>query len=215
MNAPSSNTLLAETGLFSSLYLGPIAYYKALNECQSAIIDGHDYYQKQSYRNRCHIAGANGLMTLTIPIEKPQSRHTPMRDIRIAEHGNWRHIHWMAIVSAYQSTSFFMYYQDEIAPLYAQPGGFLFDFNQRWHTILCRLLRIDTPCVPSSTYLLPSAIETSPRITDFRETFHPKLSECHTPKPYYQVFAQKNGFIAHLSVIDLLCNMGNEAKLWL
>src|SRR5690554_3425554 len=84
--------------LLSSLYLAPIEYYYALNRCNKAIIEINDNYQKQSYRNRCIIAGANGPLPLSIPIEKPKSTKSLMKDIRIAEHGNWRHLHWNALI---------------------------------------------------------------------------------------------------------------------
>ena len=104
--------------LLSSLYLAPIEYYSVLKKCDKAVIEINDNYQKQSYRNRCIIAGANGPLSLSIPIDKPKSNKCKMKDIRIADHGNWRHIHWNAIVSAYNSTPFFQFYENDFRPFY-------------------------------------------------------------------------------------------------
>ena len=109
-----------------------------------AIIEINDNYQKQSYRNRCIIAGANGPLPLSIPIEKPKSTKSLMKDIRIAEHGNWRHLHWNAITSAYNSTPFFQYYEDDFRPFYEKKITFLHDFNEQLRTLICRLTGIET-----------------------------------------------------------------------
>ena len=98
--------------VLSSLYLAPIEYYSKIYRAEKVVIDIYEHFQKQSYRNRCNILGANGLTALSIPVEKSSAAKRPMKDTRIADHGNWRHLHWNAIVSAYNSTPFFEYYAD-------------------------------------------------------------------------------------------------------
>lgn len=196
----------------SSLYLAPIEYYSVLFRSSQAVIDIHENYQKQSYRNRCHIYGANGVMPLSIPIEKTTTPKCPMKDIRIATHGNWRHLHWQAIVSAYRSTPFFEYYEDDFRPFYEQQYTFLVDFNEALRQLICRLVSIDTPVAFSDNYLTTSPNDDT---TDLRETIHPKRPSHFVIRPYYQVFAAKHGFISNLSIVDLLFNMGNESRLWL
>lgn len=204
------------TVLLSSLYLAPVQYYSKIYRSGKAIIDIHEHYQKQSYRNRCHIVGANGMMSLSIPIEKPQTLKCPVKDIRIAEHGNWRHLHWQAIISAYNSTPFFEYYADELQPFYEKHPVFLADFNFQLHQLICKWLQLDTPTELSSEY-----IHTPPSDTfDFREIIHPKrnwqeLDKNYIPKPYYQVFRHKMDFVENASIIDLVFNMGNESRLYL
>jgi hypothetical protein len=197
--------------IFNSLYLAPIEYYSALFRAEKAIIEIHDNYQKQSYRNRCMIAGANGAISLSIPIEKPSTAKCEMKDIRISEHGNWRHLHWNAIISAYNSTPFFAYYEDDFRPFYEKKQTFLHDFNEDLRQLICRLIGIQTPVSYSETYS-----RTIPGIaTDFREMIHPKKAPIAAAPGYYQVFTDKNGFIPHLSIIDLLFNIGNESRLYL
>ena len=81
-----------------------------------AHIEGYDNYTKQTYRNRCMIADANGPLALTIPTEKTGEGKCLMRDIRISDHGNWRHQHWNALEAAYRHTPFFQYYEDDFRP---------------------------------------------------------------------------------------------------
>ena len=139
-----------------------------------------------------------------------------MKDIRIAEHGNWRHTHWNAILSAYNSTPFFTYYADDFHSYYEKRYTFLHDFNEELRLTACRLLDIQ-PTVSFTDQFM----EDVPRgMSDFREQIHPKSgpetsASGFQPKEYYQVFAHKYGFIKNLSIIDLLCNMGNEARLYL
>ncbi|MDR3252769.1 MAG: WbqC family protein, partial [Tannerella sp.] len=115
--------------LLSTAYFAPIQYYTKLAACSSVNIEIYENYPKQTYRNRCHIAGANGLQVLTVPVEKSAAPKCLTRDIRISEHGNWRHLHWNALVSAYNLSPFFEYYADDIRPFFEQKYIYLIDFN--------------------------------------------------------------------------------------
>jgi hypothetical protein len=196
-----------KTVILSTAYLAPVEYYIQLYNNERFIIEQQDNYVKQTYRDRCVIASANGLQTLSIPIVKPVSVKCLTKDIRIAEHGNWRHLHWNAIISAYSSTPFFEYYADDFSPFYEKRWEFLFDFNEELRELVCSLLDISPSVSYSSEYILPESNH-----LDLREAIHPK-KEFYLPnfKPYYQVFEDKYGFQANLSIIDLLFNTGPEA----
>ena len=205
-----------QTTLLSSLYLAPIQYYSKLFRAQEVIIETDDNYQKQSYRNRCIIVTANGPLALSVPIEKPKELKCKMRDIKIADHGNWQHFHWNAIISAYNSSPFFEYYRDEFIPFYENKTTFLFDLNEQLRNLICHLLDIDTPVSYTTEFIENAPIGT----TDYRETIHPKrdwqeMDSQFQAKPYYQVFGEKRKFIENASIIDLLFNMGNESRLYL
>ena len=200
------------TVYLSAAYLAPVEYYMQMQAFSKTVIEKHCNYIKQTYRNRCVIASANGLQTLSIPIERTETLKCLTKDIRIAEHGNWRHLHWNAIKSAYNSTPFFEYYEDEFIRFYEKRYDFLFDFNESLRSVIIDLLDIAPQVVYSSEY----KTNFLPNETDYRESIHPKKNSVVTSfLPYYQVFESKFGFQPNLSIIDLLFNMGTESVLFL
>lgn len=199
----------------STAYLAPIEYYAKLMSHERVFIESCDNYIKQTYRNRCSIIAANGVMPLSIPVEKPQTSKCLTRDIRIAEHGNWRHLHWNSIVSAYNSTPFFEYYEDELCPFYEKKFDFLFDYNEQLRELICSWIGIDTSHI---YYTTDFKMEFAESELDFREVIHPKkdwrtLDVAFEAKPYYQVFSERFGFLPNQSIVDLVFNMGNESIL--
>lgn len=199
----------------SSAYLAPVQYYAKFLEADAIFIEQCDNYVKQTYRNRCTIAAANGLMPLSVPVEHSSGVKTAMKDIRIADHGNWLHLHWNAIVSAYNSSPFFEYYQDDFYPFYHRKFEFLIDFNEGLQQTILDLLNIDCPPVGYTEQYKQIFEEEE---IDMREAIHPKkdwrITDPHfVSSPYYQVFGEKFGFQENLSIIDLLFNMGNESLL--
>ena len=190
--------------LLATTYFGPVQWYQKLNRCEAYSIDGDELFMKQSFRNRCYIAAANGVQALTVPVEK--ARLT--RDVRISDHGDWRRVHWNAIQSAYGESPFFEYYQDDLRPFYERRWDFLYDFNEAIRQTVCDLIDIH----PS-----PSTIH-HPPLTDYRTAINPKHPAADAdfePKPYYQVYASRYGFQPNLSVLDLLLNMGPESIFYL
>lgn len=196
----------------TSAYLAPIQYYSILMASSSVSIEKYDSYLKQTYRNRCNILAANGAMALSIPVEHSNSLKPLTKDICIADHGNWQHLHWNAIISAYNSTPFFEYYKDDFAPFYHKKYKFLYDLNEELRVLICELIGIDSTHI-SYTDAYEKEVE-----GDFRDIIHPKkdwriVDPSFLSNPYYQVFGQKFGFTDNLSIIDLLFNMGNESLL--
>ena len=208
------NNLQTRTVCLATAYLAPVQYYAKLLAYGHALIEQHDHYAKQTYRNRCVIAGPGGPLALTIPTVKPADAKCPVRDIRISDHGQWRHLHWNALASAYNHTPFFEYYKDDFRPFYEQRYDFLVDFNEALCRLVCQLIGFEPQLQRTTAYhaTLP------PDTDDFRERIHPKRDfrtddPTFRPVPYYQVFQQRLGFLPNLSVADLLFNMGPESLL--
>lgn len=180
--------------VLNTSFFGPVSWYAQLARATEPVyIEAHENFQKQTMRTRCRIATANGVQTLSVPVNGAGS----IRDIRISDHNNWRHLHWQALASAYGSSAFFEYYADDIAPFFEKKWEFLFDYNLEITHKMCELIDIQPDI----------------RITEQYEGRQlPPETEL---KPYYQVFRSRHGFLPDLSILDLLFNMGPEAVLCL
>ena len=200
--------------LLASTYFGPVQWYQKLNQSDCCLIARHDHFVKQTYRNRCVIATTSGLQALTVPIERYEEVHCEMRDIRISNHGSWRHLHWNALQSAYGESPFFEFYADDLRPFFERRWEFLFDFNTAITRKMCELLDVHPQIAFTEAYA--SAEEEG--VTDFRDAIrpkHPLPDDGFRPRRYYQVYEQKHGFQPNLSILDLLFNEGPEAVLYL
>ena len=215
------------TALLATTYFGPVQWYQKLHRHPLVLIEANETYQKQTFRNRCHIATAQGVQALTVPVvnghgvggqEQSSIRHT-----RISDHGNWRHLHWQAITSAYGDSPFFEYYEYDLRPFFFESNWeFLLDFNEAIRLTMCELIDIH-PKVQFTTEYAKKMDSTETQqlpngIIDFRDAIRPKQPPRDTdfhPLPYYQVFAQRHGFLPNLSILDLLCNMGPEGVFFL
>ena len=192
----------------STAYLAPVEYYSEMAKADAVFIESYDYYTKQTYRNRCLIAAANGPMALSIPVEKAGSEKMLTRDVRISKHNDWQLNHWRSIESAYNSTPFFEYYKDDLFPFYEKEWNYLIDFNLEIQSKILELLNLESVIQLTGEY--KNTLDDS--VLDLREVIHPKKeTQSVSSKTYYQVFEQRFGFQPNLSIIDLLFNMGNES----
>ena len=200
------------TAILQTTYFGPIQWYQKLHRFDHCMIEQYDSYQKQTYRNRCLIATANGVQALTVPVEHNNDRML-VKDLRISDHNQWRRIHWNALQSAYSESPFFEYYADDIRPFFEKRYDFLIDFNEAIRETVCKLIDIQPQTEYTSAYnsqWLESA--------DYRDVIHakhPLPDKDFEAKPYWQVFQHKHGFLANLSILDLLFCMGPESVFYL
>lgn len=196
--------------LLSTTYFGPIQWYQKLYRAERVEIEQWESFRKQTYRNRCLIATTNGIQALTVPVEHSDS--PLIKDIRLSDHGNWRHLHWNALQSAYGESPFFEYYQDDIRPFFEKHWEFLLDFNEAIRLKMSELIDIQ----PNVSYTKEFVSEEN--MASFRDVIcpkHPQDDPDFTPRRYYQVYEQKHGFLPNLSILDLLFNMGPESIFFL
>lgn len=218
-----SQPKINESCLLSTAYFPPVEYFAAIANSKKVIVEKCEMFQKQSYRTRCHIYSANGLLVLTLPVKRdiPVSRinnseggkttHKQFIDkVQIDYSKPWILQHKRALEAAYMTTPFFEYYKDDIFAVLDSEEPFLFDLNQRLIVLFNELIGISTPMGFTSDW-----VECPPAgCSDLRAAIHPKskepniLERMQIIKPYYQVFSDKQGFIPNLSILDLLCNEG-------
>lgn len=191
-------------------YFPSIACFTVIAKAEHVTFEVCDNYQKQTYRNRMHIYGANGKLALTIPVIYSQKNRQLYKDILISEDTNWQDLHWKSIQSAYSSSPFFEFYQDDIEPLFSTKYPYLLDFNFKCLEVIydCLQLTFEYNTTTSFEKDLKNNI-------DYRFLVESRKENEQPFKPYVQVFDDKNGFIPNLSILDLICNEGPNALMYL
>ncbi len=221
--------------LLSSFYFGSVEHYRLLARHQKVIIDTGEHYERQSYRTRTAIIGPNGKQDLCIPVEHGHGRKMPMREVRLSYAEAWPAQHVHAIRSAYGQTPWFIHYIDEIEAVVMKPYERLVDLQLATIGLGMKWLGLRTELTISTSYVemsgewpevngppvdLRQSLSTSHRSPptlhlDLRNTFQPKRPlpmEVTPAPPYTQVFADRHGFIPRMSLIDLVCNTGPQAR---
>lgn len=194
--------------LLPLFYLPNISWFKKyLENPTNVLIEKYENFPKQTFRNRTNVYGANGKLTLIIPIN-----HTGKRlytDIQISYAENWKKQHWKSIKNAYQSSPYFEFYEDRFAKIYESEENSLFDFNLKALKVLLQLLKLEDHLNFTEKY------EGETSALDLRNEFTAKKESEDNFENYYQIFAEKYGFIKDLSVCDLLFNLGPESIMYL
>lgn len=191
-----------------SVYFGNIMYYQLMHRANTVTIEKYENFEKQTYRNRCEIYGANGKLNLIVPVSKNKDGRKTIAEARINNHDNWQKIHWRSLESAYRTSPYFEYYENQLKELYQVQFDLLFELNQHIHQTVLNMLKLEINHTFSSSY------EKYPlEKQDYRSVFDPKIITLEKPevKEYTQVFSNKHGFIPNLSIVDLLCNCGPES----
>lgn len=196
------------TQLLPLFYLPPISWFsKFFKNDSDTILEKFENFPKQTYRNRTNIYGANGKLTLVIPINHSGNRL--YKDTEISYTENWQKQHWKSIQNAYQSSPYFEFYEDRFAKIYEKQEKFLFDFNLKALEILIKISKIDHKIEFTESY------KSEPSALDLRTHFSAKNITSEKFEKYYQIFAEKYGFIKDLSMCDLLFNLGPESLIYL
>jgi len=193
-------------------YLAPVQYYTKLIQYPQVIVEQQENYRKGSFRNRCYIATANGVLALSIPLKKGKNQQTNIREVRIDNSTNWQLMHWRSIRTAYGKSPFFEFYQDDLSIIYGKRFDLLFNFCLELQELVINLLQL----APNISLSQQFEKEVAEDVLDYRNALLPKNYKDNEdpsfrPIPYPQVFEDRNGFIPNMSILDLLFCAGPEA----
>lgn len=215
--------------LLTTAYFPPIEYLAAIaNECRFnpgmtevepavVYIEACEHYVKQSWRNRCRFYAADGAQTLNFPV-RHEDFGKPISQMRIDWKTDWLTRHERAIISAYRTSPYFEYYQDELFAILDSRPELMLDFNTQILKFFLRKTGIPADIRFTSEW--EAVTIEGHKVTDLREAIHPKrpnsiLKDLGLERPYWQVFSPKHGFIPGLSIMDLLFNEGPDSICYL
>ena len=199
-----------KTILLYPTYIPSIIQMVAVAQAEKVVFEIEDNYQKQTYRNRAYIAHSNGRLLLNIPIKhSKQGLRQKTKEIAIENSFPWQEEHWKSIQTAYRTSPFFEYYEDDLLPVFQGPATHLMAYNQQIFELFYELLGLEVPYTFTSEYLK------NPPQQDLRYLTQAKREPEYPLAVYTQVLEAHHGFLPNLSVLDLLCNEGPNALTYL
>jgi hypothetical protein len=191
--------------LLHPTYFSPIIQYAAISKSDTIIFEVEDNFQKQTYRNRCHIYTAEGKQLLNVPIQHTKGTKQKTKDVKIDYKDNWNKQHLKSLKTAYSSSPFFEYYIDDLNPVFDKNYTFLLDLNLKCHEIIMDALQLEVPYRNTLEYKKES------NYNDLRNLAISKGEQNYKLERYIQVFEQNHGFIPNLSILDVLFMEGPNA----
>lgn len=192
------------TIVLSTAYLPPVDYLEAFASARLVILEAHEHYQKQSYRNRAEVVGANGVERLVVPVERPGGSHTPIKEVRVSYATRWVEQHLGALRACYGQSAFFIHFYPEIAATLQWGYPTLWELNNALLRLMLRYFGVRTEWIETDAY---RATYPAAEALDLRAAFHPKRPR-PAGKHYFQAFADRHGFQPNMSAIDLLLQEG-------
>jgi hypothetical protein len=205
-------TAKKKTVLLPTSYFGQIEYFFYLNMFKNIVIEQHETWPKQTFRNRTTIITDKGKQSLTVPVKKINGNHTKTLEIKISHREKWHLKHWRAIETAYRNSPYFLYYSDDIKNILFSTPSSLINLNNKLIKHICEVIGINCSITYSERFIKDTENDT----LDLRYKISPKLScTLKTFPEYIQVFTEKQPFIPNASILDLLFCLGPESKSYL
>lgn len=182
-------------------YFGSINYIKTSFQFSNIEFEVCETFQKMSFRNRMVLAGSNGLVNLSVPLEKGRDQKQLLKDVRISYSLPWQQQHWRTIESCYNRSPFYEYYRDWLEGFYTRRPVFLVDLNREIMDWLVRQLKPTAQLGETSGFYTAYPAE----IADYRNRWLPRnFQNDETSIIYQQVFEDRIGFQKNLSILDML-----------
>ena len=191
-------------------YFPTIEQMAAVAQAEKVVFEVEDNYQKQTYRNRTYIAHSNGKLLLNIPVKHSKNgNRQKTKDILVENDFPWQDHHWKSLQSAYRTSPFFEFYEDDLEPIFTEKVESLMEFNLNIFNILCEIIGIDIEVSHTTEF------EKKPEIDDLRILVNAKRKSAFKCEKYTQVHEANHSFLPNLSVLDLLFNEGPNTLTYL
>ncbi|CAM1372592.1 WbqC family protein [Tenacibaculum xiamenense] len=191
--------------LFIPTYFAPISQYAAIYQSDKIVFEFHDNFQKQTYRNRCYIYGANGRLSLSIPVKhKTNDGRKKTKDTLVENDFPWQQQHLKSLQTAYRSSPFFEFFEDDLNTIFSKKYKYLHDVNLDTHNFITDALELNTDYSRTEEYSLEID-------DDFRQLAIAKKGISIEMDTYVQMFDDKHGFLPNLSILDLLFMEGRNS----
>ncbi len=175
----------------------------AIAQADEVIFEVEDNYQKQTYRNRTYIAHSGGKMLLGVPTKHlKDSVRRKTKDVLAEDISPWLYNHWKSLQTAYRTSPYFEFYEDDIAPLFNKNVSSLLTFNLEVIDVLMELIGLEVSVSKTVEY------HATTNKIDARFLAVVKKERDYGFDTYHQVFENQTGFISNLSILDLLFNEG-------
>ena len=197
--------------LLPTTYLGNIEYFSKLTDTKEATIEIYESYPKQTYRNRCMIMSANGVIPIIVPTKHSKGVKLITRDVQVDYSMPWQRNAWRAIVSAYRNSAYFEHYEHLLEPLFVNRYETLLEMNNMTLDVMLKILKV-SPTINFTTDYIRK--DSDSNILDLRDNFSPKKESDNINVEYYQVFSDRHPFAKNLSILDLiLCEGSNSLNI--
>jgi hypothetical protein len=174
-----------------------IPWYEQYRKEENVLIEQYEHFVRNSYRNRAYVAGPNGVICLSVPLQGGRNQRSVMKDVKVSKDENWQLLHWKTIESCYRRSAYFEYFEDAIAVFYNTSFNYLMDVNLASLALINQLLRVKKDVKLTESFLHEYA-------RDDRMAFSPKDRIRTEQIEYIQPFSDRNGFIKNLSMLDYL-----------
>jgi len=196
--------------IFIPTYFSPISQYVAITKSEEVIFEIEDNFQKQTYRNRCYIYGANGKQLLNIPVKHPETKtRKKTKDTLVENNFPWQSQHFKSLKSAYRCSPFFEFFEDDLSVLFNKKYKYLLDVTIDTYLFITDAIEI------SQNYTKTINYELNPEKNDFRRFSDAKKEHGILIPQYLQIFDEKHGYLNNLSILDLLFMEGGNTSSFL
>ena len=196
-----------ESVLLECEYFPCIDWYRQYLRAPNVIIEKYEYFVRKTYRNRCCVAGPNGILTLSVPLEGGRNQRAVMKDIKVSDAEDWQTLHWKTIQSAYNRSAYFEYFAERLKQIFAKRYTYLMDLNLDTLQVINHLLAVKKEFELTTAY----QAEYEENMNDERQTFFASKPISNATIKYTQTFEERHGFIGGLSMLDLILCTGKQA----